>query len=56
MKKLISVLLAIMMLGAIACTASADEVPSPKPERNSKVTGPSPAVLRRSSMKNKGIG
>ena len=30
MKKLISVLLAIMMLGAIACTASADEVPQPE--------------------------
>lgn len=30
MKKLISVLLAIMMLGAFACAASADEVPQPE--------------------------
>ena len=30
MKKLISILLAIMMLGALACTASADEVPQPE--------------------------
>lgn len=30
MKKLVSILLAIMMLGALACTASADEVPQPE--------------------------
>ncbi len=30
MKKLISILLAILMLGALACTASADEVPQPE--------------------------
>ena len=30
MKKLISILLAIMMVGAIACAASADEVPQPE--------------------------
>ena len=30
MKKMISILLAIMMLVAIACTASADEVPQPE--------------------------
>ena len=30
MKKVISILLAIMMLGAFACAASADEVPQPE--------------------------
>ena len=30
MKKMISILLVIMMLGALACTASADEVPQPE--------------------------